>query len=193
MDNIRTEAKSHKNTILFFFDTQDGWKRTFREIPFHKSSTDFDRHISRTTLIIRNIRKLSTSRIHFYLSTGCYQLFFLVHLQSENECVGRRRKSRPPTYICYMHACDVWASPYIGSCLQGTMAWISPRQSSLSRGYRTGYAMRWGQNTSLKHDFLTAIEGAVNISNWGFGSVFLNIVFLFDWWCKDTKIFQTTA
>nr|DAG99924.1 MAG TPA: hypothetical protein [Herelleviridae sp.] len=28
----------------------------------------------------------------------------------------------------------------------------------MSQGYRTGYAMRWGQNTSLKHDFLTALR-----------------------------------
>ena len=37
------------------------------------------------------------------------------------------------------------------------------------------------------------IEGAVNISNWGFGSVFLNIVILLIDGVKIRKIFQITA
>ena len=38
-----------------------------------------------------------------------------------------------------------------------------------------------------------SIEGAVNISNWGFGSVFLNIVILLIDGVKIRKIFQITA
>ena len=71
-------------------------------------------------------------------------------------------------------------------CLQGTKAWISPRRSWLSRGYRTGYAMRWGAEYFFEARLPNCIEGAVNISNSGFESVFLNIIFLF-YWCKDTK------
>ena len=58
---------------------------------------------------------------------------------------------------CYEYADEgIWAAALLAS--RGTKAWISPRRSWLSRGYRTGYAMRWGQNTSLKHDFLTALR-----------------------------------
>ena len=64
---------------------------------------------------------------------------------------------------------------------------ISPRPSWLSRGYRTGYAMRWGTEYFFEARLPNCIEGTVNMSNRGFGSVFFYIIILFDWWCKDTK------
>ena len=76
MDNIQIGVITHKNTILFFVNTQEERKRPFREVQLYKSSTDFDLQVYRTVLIIRNIRKTFYFTNPLYLSLGCYQLFF---------------------------------------------------------------------------------------------------------------------
>ena len=76
VDNMQIGVITHKSTILFFVNTQEEWKRPFREVQLYKSSTDFYLQVYRTVLIIRNIRKTFYFTNPLYLSLGCYQLFF---------------------------------------------------------------------------------------------------------------------
>ena len=86
-------------------------------------------------------------------------------------------------------ACPVWSVWVKHS--NWLRRWIS-FEKSLWKSRKLLWQTRKGQISIFEARLPNCIEGAVNISNWGFRSFFLNIVILFDR-VKIRKIFQITA